>query len=42
MLTDEEMTWLNEYHQMVYDRLYPLLEKDEQTWLKEATNPIKR
>ena len=42
MLSDEELTWLNEYHQMVYDRLYPLLEKDEQTWLKEATNPIKR
>jgi Xaa-Pro aminopeptidase len=42
MLSDEELTWLNEYHQMVYNRLYPLLNKDEQTWLKEATNPIKR
>ena len=42
MLSDDELTWLNEYHQMVYNRLYPLLNKDEQTWLKEATNPIKR
>ena len=42
MLSDEELTWLNDYHQMVYNRLYPLLNKDEQTWLKEATNPIKR
>ena len=42
IMTDEELTWLNEYHQMVYNRLCPLLEKDEQTWLKEATAPIKR
>ena len=42
IMTDEELTWLNEYHQMVYDRLCPLLEKDEQIWLKEATTPIKR
>ena len=42
IMTDEEMTWLNEYHQLVYDRLCPLLEKDEQIWLKEATTPIKR
>ena len=42
IMTDEEVTWLNEYHQMVYDRLCPLLDKDEQTWLKEATTPIKR
>ena len=42
IMTDEELTWLNEYHQMVYDRLCPLLDKEEQTWLKEATTPIKR
>ena len=42
IMTDEELTWLNEYHQMVYNRLCPLLGKDEQTWLKEATTPIKR
>ena len=42
LMTDEELTWLNEYHQMVYDRLCPFLDKDEQTWLKEATKPIKR
>ena len=42
IMTDEELTWLNEYHQLVYDRLCPLLEKDEQIWLKEATTPIKR
>ena len=42
MLTDEELAWLNNYHQTVYDSLCPLLDKDEQNWLKEATTPLKR
>ena len=42
LMTDEELTWLNEYHQMVYNRLCPLLNAEEQAWLKEVTSPIKR
>ena len=42
LLSDEELQWLNEYHQLVYDRLCPMLNENEQTWLKEATTPIKR
>lgn len=42
MLNDEELTWLNDYHQLVYDRLSPLLNNEEQKWLKEATSPLKR
>ena len=42
LLSDEELVWLNEYHQMVYNRLYPHLNEEEQTWLKEATSPLKR
>ena len=42
MLTDEELEWFNDYHQLVYNRLSPLLNHDEQEWLKEATTPIKR
>ena len=42
ILTDEELTWLNEYHQMVYDRLCTFLNEEENTWLKEATSPLKR
>jgi Xaa-Pro aminopeptidase len=42
MLTDEELAWFNDYHQMVYSRLYPLLNEEEQAWLKEATSPLKR
>ena len=42
MLSDEELAWINNYHQLVYNRLSPLVSKDEEIWLKEATNPIKR
>ena len=42
MLNDEELAWLNDYHQMVYNRLSPLLNKCEQEWLKEVTSPLKR
>ena len=42
ILTDEELTWLNEYHQMVYDRLCAFLSEEENAWLKEATSPLKR
>ena len=42
LLNDEELAWFNEYHQMVYDRLSPYLNEEEQIWLKEATSPLKR
>ena len=42
MLNDEELNWFNEYHQMVYNRLKPFLNEQEQTWLEEATSPLKR
>ena len=40
MLDDEEIRWLNDYHQTVYDRLSPHLAPDEQQWLREATRPL--
>lgn len=40
LLTDEELAWLNGYHQLVYERLSPLLDDDEQAWLREATRPL--
>ena len=42
ILTDEELAWFNEYHQMVYNRLCPFLNEEENAWLKEATSPLKR
>lgn len=40
IMTDEEITWVNEYHQKVYENLAPLLNEEEAAWLKEKTSPI--
>lgn len=40
MLTQEEIDWLNEYHQTVYQKLSPYLTAEEQAWLKEKTAAI--
>ena len=41
MLEAEEVKWLNDYHEMVYEKLSPLLDDEEKKWLKNATKPIK-
>ena len=40
LLTNEEIEWLNGYHQTVYEKLSPSLNKEEQAWLKEATSSL--
>lgn len=40
LMTDEEIDWINNYHKTIYDRLSPLLSKEEQDWLKEKTKAI--
>lgn len=40
MLTEKEISWLNNYHQYVYDRLSPNLNEEEKEWLKEKTKAI--
>ena len=40
MLTNEEIEWLNNYHQIVYEKLSPNLNEEEKVWLQEATAPI--
>ena len=40
LLTAEEVQWLNDYHQMVYERLAPHLDEADKAWLCEATSPI--
>jgi Xaa-Pro aminopeptidase len=40
MLTDDEVSWLNAYHQKVYDLLSPSLDDDERAWLREATSAL--
>ena len=38
MLTPQEMQWLDEYHNKVYDALAPMLTAEEKEWLGRATN----
>lgn len=40
MMTDEEVQWLNSYHQRVREALSPHLSDEERAWLDEATKAI--
>ena len=40
MMTQEELDWLNAYHQHVFDMLSPHLAPDEVAWLREACASI--
>lgn len=40
LLDQGEIDWINRYHQRVYDELSPLLDQDDQNWLKAATQPL--
>lgn len=40
MMTDEEVQWLNSYHQRVHEALSPHLSDEERAWLDEATKAI--
>ena len=37
LMTAKEISWLNNYHQTVYEKLSPHLSPDEKTWLKSKT-----
>lgn len=40
LLTDDERSWLNRYHQEVYDRLSGFLDNEHREWLKRETAAI--
>lgn len=40
LLTSEERNFLNEYHEMVYNKLLPYLNDDEKAWLYSITRAI--
>ncbi len=40
LLSEQEKTWLNDYHQSVYDKILPFLTSEEQIWLKEYTKSV--
>jgi Xaa-Pro aminopeptidase len=40
LLLQEEIDWLNQYHQLVFDALSPHLDDEESAWLKDACAAI--
>ena len=40
MLLPEEVQWLNDYHQKVYEQLSPHLSQEEAEWLRQSTERI--
>ena len=40
LLTEQERQWLNDYHAEVYRRISPLLDNEEEKWLKKNTLPL--
>lgn len=40
LLTKEEKDWINDYHQMVFEKVSPFLSFEEKEWLTEATKKI--
>ena len=40
MMLQEEIDWLNQYHQRVFDTLSPHLNPEEVAWLREACAPL--
>ncbi len=42
IMTDDEISWINNYHSEVYRRLSPMLNNDEQKWLATKTQPLQR
>ncbi len=42
LLTEQEIKWLNDYHDKVYERLSPYLDIDDKEWLKKSTRSISK
>ncbi|HHL42774.1 MAG TPA: aminopeptidase P family protein, partial [Hellea balneolensis] len=40
LLSAEETDWLNRYHEQVLQKIGPLIDKDVQSWLRQACTPI--
>ena len=40
IMTPEEISWLNAYHEEVRSRLTPLLSAEEAAWIEKKTAPI--
>lgn len=41
-MSDEEISRLNDYHRLVYERISPYLAQEEKQWLYQETRPLER
>lgn len=39
-LTEQEVQWVNDYHQKIWDNIHDRLDQDARAWLKEAVRPL--
>ncbi|MEM9469409.1 MAG: aminopeptidase P family protein [Pseudomonadota bacterium] len=42
LLSEEEVQWINSYHEKVYEKISPLLDDEHQEWLRESTAQLKQ
>ena len=42
LMTDDELQWLNDYHQKVYQQVAPLVSERAKNWLEQKTQPVTR
>ena len=42
LLRDDEITWLDDYHRTVFERLAPMLDEGTRHWLADKTQPLAR
>lgn len=40
MMSAQEVAWLNQYHEQVFEKISPFLDKAHQEWLKQVTSPL--
>lgn len=40
LLDENEKSWLDNYHKIVYDKISPALSEDQKAWLKQKTQPV--
>jgi Xaa-Pro aminopeptidase len=40
LLTSAEISWIDQYHRQVYERISPHLESGAADWLRQKTRPL--
>jgi Xaa-Pro aminopeptidase len=40
MLNKEELNWINDYHQRVFEKISGFLTLEEKNWLLDVTKPL--